>query len=124
MGAGDLALMKRTAFIVNPSRGPLIDQDALCDLLDSGHIDGAVIDSETLGGASTHTGISAVAHYALDDDASFRPIDRGSLIWCDGEQHAPVVERDGGIEALDREKADAAQAEILKQYAIPSDRRL
>lgn len=29
---------------------------------------GAVIDSETLGGASTHTQISAVAHYAVDDD--------------------------------------------------------
>ena len=31
---------------------------------------GAVIDSETLGGAITHTGISAVAHYAMDDDES------------------------------------------------------
>ncbi|MHB8839756.1 MAG: acyl-CoA carboxylase subunit beta [Gemmatimonadaceae bacterium] len=29
---------------------------------------GAVIDAETLGGASTHTAISAVAHYAVDDD--------------------------------------------------------
>ncbi|HEY3286772.1 MAG TPA: carboxyl transferase domain-containing protein [Gemmatimonadaceae bacterium] len=29
---------------------------------------GAVIDAETLGGASTHTQISAVAHYAVDDD--------------------------------------------------------
>ena len=28
------------------------------------------------------------------------------------------------IEALDREKADAAHPEILKQYAIPHDRRL
>ena len=29
---------------------------------------GQVIDSETLGGATTHTEISAVAHYAVDDD--------------------------------------------------------
>ena len=29
---------------------------------------GQVVDSETLGGASTHTGISGVAHYALDND--------------------------------------------------------
>ena len=29
-----------------------------------------------------------------------------------------------GIEALDREKADAAHAEILKQYAIRRDRNL
>jgi acetyl-CoA carboxylase carboxyltransferase component len=31
---------------------------------------GQVIDGETLGGASTHTRISAVAHYAVDDDAA------------------------------------------------------
>src|SRR5215210_1501673 len=29
---------------------------------------GQVVDGETLGGAVTHTEISAVAHYALDDD--------------------------------------------------------
>jgi 3-methylcrotonyl-CoA carboxylase beta subunit len=31
---------------------------------------GQTIDGETLGGASTHTQISGVAHYALDDDAA------------------------------------------------------
>src|SRR5256885_10824840 len=31
---------------------------------------GQTIDSETLGGASTHTETSGVAHYAVDDDAS------------------------------------------------------
>jgi 3-methylcrotonyl-CoA carboxylase beta subunit len=31
---------------------------------------GQVVDSETLGGASTHTGISGVAHYAVDDDTA------------------------------------------------------
>src|SRR5881409_2968709 len=31
---------------------------------------GQVVDSETLGGASTHTEISGVAHYALDNDES------------------------------------------------------
>jgi 3-methylcrotonyl-CoA carboxylase beta subunit len=31
---------------------------------------GQTIDAETLGGASTHTQISAVAHYAVDDDAA------------------------------------------------------
>jgi S1-C subfamily serine protease len=38
--------------------------------------------------------------------------------------HRIEFEGDGGIEALDRAKADAAHPEILKQYAIPSDRRL
>ncbi len=31
---------------------------------------GQTIDSETLGGASTHTRVSGVAHYAVDDDAA------------------------------------------------------
>src|ERR671914_158412 len=31
---------------------------------------GQVVDAETLGGASTHTEISGVAHYAVDDDAA------------------------------------------------------
>jgi S1-C subfamily serine protease len=38
--------------------------------------------------------------------------------------HTIELEGDGGIEALDREKAEAAHPEILKQYAIPHDRRL
>ena len=38
--------------------------------------------------------------------------------------HRLEFEGDGGIEALDRAKADAAQPEILKQYAIPHDRKL
>jgi len=38
--------------------------------------------------------------------------------------HRIEFEGDAGIEALDRERADAAQAEILRQYAIPRDRRL
>jgi hypothetical protein len=37
--------------------------------------------------------------------------------------HRIVFEADAGLEALDREKADAAHPEILRQYAIPRDRR-
>jgi S1-C subfamily serine protease len=37
--------------------------------------------------------------------------------------HRLVFEGDGGIEALDREKAEAAHPEILRQYAITHDRR-
>jgi S1-C subfamily serine protease len=35
-----------------------------------------------------------------------------------------VFEGDAGIEALDREQAEAAHEEILRQYGIPSDRKL
>jgi len=44
IGAEDLALMKRTAFIVNTSRGPLINQDALIAALKAGGIAGAGLD--------------------------------------------------------------------------------
>jgi phosphoglycerate dehydrogenase-like enzyme len=44
VGAEDLARMKRSAFIVNTSRGPLIDQDALIAALREGRIAGAGID--------------------------------------------------------------------------------
>ena len=37
--------------------------------------------------------------------------------------HTIELEGDGGIEALDRARAEAAHPEILKQYAIPSDHR-
>ena len=39
-----LNLLPRNAGIVNIGRGELTDQDALCDLLDSGHLSGAVLD--------------------------------------------------------------------------------
>ena len=39
-----LELLPRGAGIVNIGRGELVDQDALCDLLDSGHLSGAVRD--------------------------------------------------------------------------------
>ena len=44
VGAADLAAMKRSAFIVNTSRGPLIDQPALIAALTEGRIAGAGLD--------------------------------------------------------------------------------
>jgi glycerate dehydrogenase len=44
VGAKDLKLLKPTAFVVNTSRGPLIDDDALYDVLASGKIAGAALD--------------------------------------------------------------------------------
>ena len=44
IGAEELALMKKTAVLVNTARGPVVDTKALSDALNSGRIAGAAID--------------------------------------------------------------------------------
>ena len=44
LGASELALMKRSAYLVNTSRGPIVDEDALLNVLLSGSIAGAGLD--------------------------------------------------------------------------------
>jgi phosphoglycerate dehydrogenase-like enzyme len=44
IGAADLALMKPTAYLINTSRGPIVDETALLDVLSSNRIAGAGLD--------------------------------------------------------------------------------
>ena len=44
IGKRELNMMKKTAFIINTSRGPIIDQGALLDSLKKGRIAGAGLD--------------------------------------------------------------------------------
>jgi phosphoglycerate dehydrogenase-like enzyme len=45
IGADELALMKRTAYLINTSRGPIVDEDALLAALRDGQIAGAGLDT-------------------------------------------------------------------------------
>ncbi|KUO02409.1 2-hydroxyacid dehydrogenase [Streptomyces caeruleatus] len=45
IGARELALLPRGAVVVNAARGPLLDEDALCDALASGHLSAAALDT-------------------------------------------------------------------------------
>jgi glyoxylate/hydroxypyruvate reductase A len=44
LNAETLALLKRGSFVINPGRGPLIDDDALIAALDDGQITHATLD--------------------------------------------------------------------------------
>jgi acetyl-CoA carboxylase carboxyltransferase component len=83
---------------------------------------GQVIDGETLGGASTHTQISAVAHYAVDDDAACIAKLRDLV----SRLPAPVALPLGSVERADRDapgKADPGDGERLYEL-LPADHRM
>jgi acetyl-CoA carboxylase carboxyltransferase component len=75
---------------------------------------GQTIDGETLGGAATHTEISGVAHYAVDDDDACLTLLRELVA-----QLPP--ERDGGARALDAGSSEGADA---LYDLLPADHRM
>jgi glyoxylate/hydroxypyruvate reductase len=75
-----LALLPSGAGLVNIGRGELLDQDALCDLLDEEHLSGAVLDvfdPEPIPPAHrlwTTRNLVISPHTAADDPATYNPI--------------------------------------------------
>lgn len=91
-----LALLPEGAGVVNIGRGELIDQDALCDALDAGHLSGAVLDvfvPEPI--PSGHRlwstkNLVISPHTAADDPATYNPISLDLFLdnlraWRDGQ---------------------------------------
>jgi glyoxylate/hydroxypyruvate reductase A len=74
-----LGLLPQGAGVVNIGRGALLDQDALCDLLDSGHLSGAVLDvftPEPLPEGHrmwTTPNVIVSPHTSVDDPGSYNP---------------------------------------------------
>jgi len=74
-----LALMKRGAFIVNVSRGAVIDTSALIEVLQSGHIGGAALDvlenePNVPAGLLAQGNVILTPHIAFTSDASLREL--------------------------------------------------
>ncbi|HEY3745741.1 MAG TPA: acyl-CoA carboxylase subunit beta [Gemmatimonadaceae bacterium] len=76
---------------------------------------GQVVDAETLGGAATHTQISGVAHYALDNDETCVAKIRDLI------ESLPTSSRDVALMA--GEGVNTAKTEVLYDL-LPSDHRM
>jgi 3-methylcrotonyl-CoA carboxylase beta subunit len=76
---------------------------------------GQIVDSETLGGAKTHTEISGVAHYAMDSDETCIAKIRDLI------ERLPTSSRD--VALLTRSKPSDASAEKLYDL-LPADHRM
>jgi D-3-phosphoglycerate dehydrogenase len=83
IGERELALLPQGAFLINVSRGGLIDTTALLASLESGHLGGAgldVLEEEPTvpAGLLTHPGVVVTPHIAFASDASIVDLRRSA----------------------------------------------
>ena len=83
---------------------------------------GQVVDSETLGGASTHTEISGVAHYAVDDDRGCIAKIRDLIERLPSRQPA-IASSDRGKQGSKKSPASVRQDDALYEL-LPADHRM
>jgi len=98
VGAEDLALMKKSAFLVNTSRGPLVVEDALLAVLKEGKIRGAAIDVFDL--------------EPLPKDSQWRDPKWGT----DGRSHVLLSPHMGYVEAETMSNWYDEQVEIIERW--------
>jgi phosphoglycerate dehydrogenase-like enzyme len=92
--AADLALMKPSSYLVNTSRGPIVDEDALADVLRRGAIAGAGLDVYSVEPLPPHDPIRSLPRtlllphigYVTDDNYAqwYAQIVEDVLAWVDG----------------------------------------
>ncbi len=95
IGADDFARMKPTAILVNTSRGPIVDAQALTTALREGHLAGAAVDvydREPLPADDplrTTPGLVATPHLGYVTEATYEVFFRGAIedvaAWMQGE---------------------------------------
>jgi 3-methylcrotonyl-CoA carboxylase beta subunit len=84
---------------------------------------GEVVDSETLGGAITHTEISGVAHYALDDDASCIAKIRDLVERLPDGTHAPPPDQVAGEKSAAKSSSKSGPKSAAKSSGKSSATR-
>jgi phosphoglycerate dehydrogenase-like enzyme len=81
-----LSLLPKGAGVVNIGRGALLEEDALCDLLDAGHLGGAVLDVFTTEPVPPEHRLWATPklvmtpHISTDDPGTYNVITLGLLL--------------------------------------------
>lgn len=85
---------------------------------------GQVVDSETLGGASTHTQISGVAHYALDNDEACIAKIRDLIDRLPANARAADASLDTAIPKLKGKSAKQARQSEELYDLLPADHRM
>ena len=86
---------------------------------------GESVDAETLGGATTHTEISGVAHYAADSDADCLREIRELVARLPAAPAAPAAHEPDGEAATGPKNATASDADAEALYdLLPTDHRM
>lgn len=104
LDANRLALLAHGAFVINPGRGPLIDDDALLSALDSGQVSHATLDvfrAEPLPPAHpfwAHSSVTVTPHIASDTraDTAAQVIAENIRRGQTGEPFVHLVDREAG----------------------------